>query len=174
MKRQIPTPVAAAVLVAAILAVIWMLGSATPTEGNQALVGAPVPALVGETTTGETFRASDHKGRVLLVNFWATWCGPCKMEIPHLIELQKKYGPRGLQVVGLSIDREGMAVVRPFAEKQGFNYPILMAPEGAQKAFGGVEAIPASFLIDKNGKVVHSVEGLVTQDQLAPKIEELL
>ena len=155
MKRQIPTPVAAAVLVAVVLGAIWLLGSAIPTEGNGALVGTPVPALAGETTTGETFRLGDHKGEVLLINFWATWCGPCRMEIPHLIALQKRFSPRGFRVVGLSVDQGGMDLVRPFVEQAGINYPVFIAPEGAKQAFGGVEAIPASFLIDKSGKVVH-------------------
>jgi thiol-disulfide isomerase/thioredoxin len=174
MNRRVPTPVVITAVAAALLAAIWVLGSAMPTEGKNALLGKPAPAIAGEAATGETFRLSDHKGKVVLVNFWATWCGPCRMEVPEMIALQKRYAPRGFTVVGLSLDQGGMPVVRPFAQGAKFNYPVLLAPPGVQQAFGGVPAIPASFLIDRDGNVAHAVEGLVTQDELSPQIEKRL
>ena len=168
MTRQIPTPVAVVAVVAAVLAAVWVVGSTKPPGVGTA------PEIAGTTTAGETFRLSDHKGEVVLVNFWATWCGPCQMEIPEMNALQKRFGPRGFRVVGLSLDAGGMAVVRPFAERAGMDYTVLPAPEGVQTAFGGVPANPASFLIDKNGNVAHEVVGLVSQEQLAPQIEKLL
>ncbi len=156
------------------LAAVWVLGTAMPTRGKNALLGKPAPDIVGQTATGETFRLSDHKGEVVLVNFWATWCGPCRSEMPELAALQKRYAARGFTVVGLSLDQGGMPVVRPFARSAGLNYPVLLAPAGVQEAFGGVPGIPASFLIGRDGRVAHAVEGLVTRDELSPQVEQRL
>ena len=164
MNRQVPRSVVVAALVITGVVALWILGS----------TGEPAPEIAGPTTQGETFRLSDHKGKVVLVNFWATWCGPCRMEIPDLVALQERYGPRGFTVVGVSTDDQGLDYVRAFIQKSPINYPILVVPDGVKEAYGGVPAIPASFLINKRGQIVYSVEGLTTEAALAPRIEGLL
>ncbi|MDP3072084.1 MAG: TlpA disulfide reductase family protein [Opitutaceae bacterium] len=104
--------------------------------------------LEGKAVTSEQF-----KGKVVVVDFWATWCGPCRAEIPGYVELQKKYGAQGLVIVGVSLDQAGPDVVKAFAGKYGINYPIVMGDDEVQAKFGGIEAIPTTFLIDRDGQI---------------------
>jgi thiol-disulfide isomerase/thioredoxin len=142
-----------------------------------------VPAIEGMTADGQQFRLSDHKGKVVLLNFWATWCGPCRMEIPDLIALQEKYGPKGFVVVGLADEKDpdpesALALVQQFSNKFKLNYPVLLLPEGIRNNFGGVAGLPTSFLIDRNGKVVYGMEGIpangATKEVWIPEIEKVL
>jgi thiol-disulfide isomerase/thioredoxin len=176
MNKQIPAPIFIGAILLSIVAALWIAGKATPTVSHDhALVGKPAPQFAGPTAAGAMFRSADQQGKVVLVNFWATWCGPCRMEIPDLIALQERYGMRGFTVVGLSADREGgMQVVKPFVQQNRINYPILLAPEGISEAFGGVPALPTSFLIDRNGTVRFAFQGLASGELLAREIEKLL
>jgi len=177
MTRQLPLPVFVCGIIAAVVVALWALGSAVPTEGSAggSLGGKPAPAIVGRTATGETFRLSDHKGKVVLLNFWATWCGPCRMETPDLVALQKEYGPRGFTVVGLSTDDfADPAALLPFAKQYAINYPVLLATPAMREPFGGIPALPTSFLINKAGNVVYAKEGLLMKRAIAARIEKLL
>jgi thiol-disulfide isomerase/thioredoxin len=138
------------------------------------MVGKQAPVWEVKDAQGKTFRSSDVKGKVAVVNFWATWCGPCRAEIPNLIELQKRYGPEGLVIVGISLDEEGAAVVEPFIKRLGVNYPVVIGTKAVDEAFGGVEAIPAVFVIDRDGKIVSQHEGLVAKEVLEQEIKPLL
>lgn len=106
--------------------------------------------LEGKPVGSETL-----KGKVVVVDFWATWCGPCVHEIPGYVELQKKYAERGLVIVGLSLDQKGEAAVRPFATRMKINYPLALATPEVIAAFGEIESIPTTFLIDREGKIRH-------------------
>jgi thiol-disulfide isomerase/thioredoxin len=108
---------------------------------------------------GHPLTLSGSHGKVILLNFWATWCGPCRAEIPDLIELQKKYGDR-LQIIGLDVDDDDVAEVKKFVEKNGINYPVGMATNEIRIQYGGVAALPTSFVIDSEGRVVQKHEGL--------------
>jgi len=108
---------------------------------------------------GKPLSLATSKGKVILLNFWATWCGPCRAEIPDLIELQKKYGDR-LQIIGLDVDDDDVAEVKKFVEKNGINYPVGMATNEIRIQYGGVAALPTSFVIDSEGRVVQKHEGL--------------
>lgn len=107
---------------------------------------------------GKTVQLSDFKGKVVVLNFWATWCPPCRKEIPDLIALQKKYG-NDLVVVGVSLDENGPAAVKSFVAKSGINYPVVMGDQGTASAYGGIKAIPTTFVIDRAGKIVGQIEG---------------
>jgi len=127
----------------------------------------PAPAFEATDMAGRPVSLAGMKGKVGLVVFWATWCRPCMMEIPHLVRLQQSYGKQGLSIVGLSIDRRGMAVVKPFVDKHPeINYPIVPSGLAAADAFGGIASIPTSFLIDREGRVIRMFVGLMPGETL--------
>ena len=126
---------------------------------------------------------SEFKGRVVLVNFWATWCGPCRIEIPWLIELQDKYRSRGFTVLGVAMDEDGKSAVAPFVQRERFkvhgtpqsmNYPIVLGNDAAADKFGGLVGFPTSVLISRDGRVVKRVDGLVSYDEIDKAIQSQL
>ena len=126
---------------------------------------------------------SQFKGKVVLVNFWATWCGPCRIEIPWLIELQDKYSARGFTILGVAMDEEGKSVVAPFVQKERFkvrgtpqpmNYLIVLGKDAAADKLGGLVGFPTSVLISKDGRVVKRVDGLVSYDEIDKAIQSQL
>jgi thiol-disulfide isomerase/thioredoxin len=119
----------------------------------------PAPVFAVKGMDGNTVSLEAARGKVILLNFWATWCGPCRMEVPDLVELQNKYKGR-LQVIGLVVDDPDEAAVRTFAKTYGVNYPVAMATDEMRVQFGGVPALPTSFIIDAQGRVVQKHIGL--------------
>ena len=134
----------------------------------------PAPALALPDEQGATVNLADYKGKVVLLDFWATWCGPCKIEIPWFIEFQRKYKDQGFTVLGVAMDEEGWSIVKPFAEKYKMNYPLLLGNDEAATAFGGVEVLPTTFLIDRQGRIVATHLGLVSKDEFENGIKGLL
>ncbi|MXZ70100.1 MAG: TlpA family protein disulfide reductase [Acidobacteria bacterium] len=122
---------------------------------------APVPDLVMETLDGETISLADQRGKAVLVNFWATWCGPCREEVPYLVQLAARY-PDHLTVIGVSEDAGGAGVVKAFASQYGVNYPLVMSTPEIKRAFPGVFALPTSFIVDTEGQIVQTHVGLVS------------
>ena len=123
---------------------------------------------------GRLVKSSDFEGKVLLVTFFATWCPPCRQEIPTLIKLQREYEPRGFSVIGLSLDEKGPGVVAKLVRREKINYPVLMANSKTSRRFGGIAGIPTSFLVDRKGRVVHRYPGYVPHSQLAKDIRSIL
>jgi len=126
---------------------------------------------------------SQFKGKVVLVNFWATWCGPCRIEIPWLVELQDKYAARGFTILGVAMDEEGKSAVAPFVQKERFkvggtsqsmNYPIVVGNDATADKFGGLVGLPTSVLISKDGRVVKRIDGLVSYDEIEKAIQSQL
>ena len=118
---------------------------------------APEWALPG--LDGKTVQLSDFKGKVVVLNFWATWCPPCRREIPDLVALHNKYADQGVVVIGVSLDEGGAAVVKSFATKSGIHYPLVMGDPQTAQAYGGISAIPTTFIISRDGKLAGSIEG---------------
>lgn len=136
---------------------------AAEAEALPVLGDSPAWSLV--TLDGKSVGRDELKGKTVVVDFWATWCGPCIHEIPGYVALQKKYADRGLVIVGVSVDRKGETVVPPFAKKMSINYPLALATPEVIEAFGGVEAIPTTLLIDRDGKIRHrKVGAMETED----------
>ena len=115
-----------------------------------------------------------HQGKVLLVNFWATWCAPCREEIPSLIKLHDKYKAKGFAVIGISMDTGSRRLVRRFVEKSGITYPVALGNSKTARAFGGVFGIPQSFLVDRQGRIVKSYMGLVEPETIERDLAALL
>ena len=169
--KQKTSGLANALCVVLFLAIVFGLGSsaiaqeAAPTTPES----GPVIRFVRNPDQAPDFKLDDldgkplslaaAHGKVILLNFWATWCGPCRAEIPDLIELQKKYGDT-LQIIGLDVDDDDVAEVKKFVEKNGINYPVGMATNEIRIQYGGVAALPTSFVLDKEGRVVQKHEGL--------------
>jgi thiol-disulfide isomerase/thioredoxin len=110
----------------------------------------------------------------VVLDFWATWCGPCRSEIPGYVELQKKYGDAGLVIVGVSLDRGGPAIVKKFIEEQKINYLVVMGDDKIAEAFGGVDAIPTTFIIDRSGTARFRKEGAMEHDEFEAILKPFL
>jgi len=111
------------------------------------------PSFTLQDLKGNQISLSDFQGKVVVLDFWATWCPPCVKEIPHFIELYEQYKDRGFAMVGISLDRQGVSVVKSFAQKYRVNYPILMTDGQVDKAYGGITGIPTTFVIDSAGNI---------------------
>jgi cytochrome c biogenesis protein CcmG/thiol:disulfide interchange protein DsbE len=126
------------------------------------------------TTDGRLLKLSDYKGKVVILDFWATWCPPCRKGIPDLVELKKKYGSKGVEIIGISVDKETKPDVVPFIKDYKINYPVVYGNTNVYQQYGGIRAIPTSFIIDKEGKIVASYEGLISKAAYEDHIKKLL
>ncbi len=149
--------------------------SADTRTAYQAVAAAPLaPTWTLTDLDGKSVSSADFKGKVVVVDFWATWCGPCVHELPGYIELQKKLGPQGFTLVGLSLDEISPAQVKKFAAQKGINYPIVMAGAEQVAAFGNFEGIPATFVIDREGKLRFEKHGAAPIEDLEKTVKNLL
>jgi thiol-disulfide isomerase/thioredoxin len=142
-----------------------------------------MPTIVMKDLNDRDVTLAQYKGQVVLVNFWATWCEPCKVEIPWMIEFQKKYSSRGFTILGVSMDEDGKKAINPFLEKERFdvdgkkeamNYPILLGNDSVADKFGSIMGLPTSMLFTRDGKKIKTIVGLVNHDDIAKSIEGLL
>jgi thiol-disulfide isomerase/thioredoxin len=123
---------------------------------------------------GKSYELNAFKGKVVIVNFWATWCGPCRKEIPDFIEAYKKYKRKGVVIIGISLDQDGWTKVTPFVKESNINYPVVLGDEQVVEHYGGIDAIPTTFIVDKNGNIVDRQTGMMSLDQLEVKLKPLL
>lgn len=145
-------------------------------SGAPSIVGksTPAPDFTLEQLNGGNLKLSDLRGKAVLLNFWATWCGPCKIETPWLVEMQNQYGNQGLQVIGVAMDDSGKDEISKFAKDMGVNYPVLLGKEAVGEEYGGVPALPESFFIGRDGKIVDRIIGLKGKAEIEDSIKKAL
>lgn len=170
---------AALFFVAAIVAALLFVGfhAARRTSGGPDSLdpaGKLAPDFTLQTLDGKNVTLSSLHGKGVLLNFWATWCGPCKIEMPWFVELQKEYGPQGLQIVGVAMDDSSPQDIQTFVKEMGVNYPILLGKEAVGQAYGGVDVLPTTFFIDREGKIVSREFGLQSRSLFVDNIKKSL
>jgi cytochrome c biogenesis protein CcmG/thiol:disulfide interchange protein DsbE len=138
------------------------------------LISKPAPDFTLTDATGETVKLSDQKGKVVLLNFWATWCGPCKVEIPWFMNFQQQYKDRNFTVLGVAFDDDGWTAVKPYIAEHKINYRVVVGNDALDKAYGGVESLPTTFLIGRDGRVASKHVGLVSKSTYQEEIARLL
>jgi peroxiredoxin len=142
---------------------------ALPIDGR-----TPAPLFTLPDASGTPLRLSDLQGRVVLLNFWATWCEPCKEEMPWFIELQRQYEAAGVTVVGVAMDDEGWQSVSAFVGTVGINYRTVVGSDELARQYGGVEALPTTFLIDRHGRIAAVYQGLQPKNTYESKLRSLI
>ncbi len=148
--------------------------AAGPTFATKLAVSTPAPDFTLESLDGKNMRLSDFRGKAVLLNFWATWCGPCKIEMPWFVELQNQYASQGLQIVGVAMDDASKDDIAKFTKEMGVNYPILIGKEAVGDEYGGVPALPESFIIGRDGKIVDKILGLRGKAEIEDSIKKAL
>ncbi len=150
------------------------------------LKGKPAPDFTLQDLSGKKVSLADFKGKALLINFWATWCGPCKVETPWLVELRNQYAAKGFEVLGISAegddlqpgDKEGWAkdkaAIAKFVKEEKMPYPVLIDGDSISKPYGGIDAMPTSFYVDRSGNVVSVQLGLTSKDEMEANIRKSL
>jgi peroxiredoxin len=116
-------------------------------------VGQPIPMFSLKDANGQMVRPADYKGKVVLLDFWATWCGPCKIEIPWFMEFERQFKDQGFAVVGVSMDEDGWTAIKPYAQNMKMNYRILLGNDDVSTAYGGLDSLPTTLLIDRQGRI---------------------
>ncbi|MFH0989485.1 MAG: TlpA disulfide reductase family protein [bacterium] len=127
-----------------------------------------------KTSDGKVIQLDQYKGKVVVVNFWATWCPPCRQEIPGFLKVYKSYRSKGLEIIGIALDQEGWEVVTPFVKKQKLTYPVVIGTQDVVRKFGGIQSIPTTFLVDKSGTVVKRQVGYWDEQEFETAVKALL
>lgn len=183
MTRSSAWRAVTAIAVVAICGAIWyarhraVLNEAKSVQeqfDRSELISKPAPDFTLTDATGATVKLSDQKGKVVLLNFWATWCGPCKVEIPWFMSFQQQYKDRNFTVLGVAFDDDGWTAVKPYIAEHKINYRVLVGNDALDKAYGGVESLPTTFLIGRDGRIASKHVGLVSKATYQEEISRLL
>ena len=144
------------------------------TSGTQSEPKSKAPNFVLKTSDGKTLELKKLAGKVVVVNFWATWCGPCRAEIPGMIEVYERYRSKGLEIVGVSLDLGGWDRVKPYVDKAKISYPVVIGDGDLADAYGGIEAIPTTFFIDKQGNIIEKHLGYMSKADFEERVKKIL
>lgn len=156
------------------IAVLLITVMLVPAAFAQIDVGEKAPSIVLKDLKGKTVRLEDFKGKVVLLNFWATWCVPCRAEIPELVKWQMEYQAKGLQIIGITYPPTSKVKVRNFARQTGINYPVLFGSKSTKALFDSGDTMPYSVVIDREENVKALIEGIIFDDEFDEKIKPLL
>jgi thiol-disulfide isomerase/thioredoxin len=167
------------IVVAMVVALMLVFGFKLARRSSQPFVTSQMksdtaPDFALQSLEGKTVRLSDFRGKPVVLNFWATWCGPCKIEMPWFVDLQKQYGPSGVQFLGVAMDDASTKDIAEFAQSMKVNYPILIGKESVGDDYGGVQFLPETFYIDRNGKVIDKAFGLKGRGEIEDDIKKIL
>jgi peroxiredoxin len=173
-KRNPLALVVVAVIVAAMLYFGFHAARRSGPSPAASAKSGPAPDFTLESLDGKNVRLSDLRGKAVLLNFWATWCGPCKIEMPWFVDLQNQYGAQGLQIVGVAMDDSSKEDIAKFTKEMGVNYPVLLGKEAVGDEYGGVPALPESFFIGRDGKIVDKIIGLKGKAEIEDSIKKAL
>jgi len=174
VKRSPLVILVIAVVVTALLVARFHVARRSPASAASATPAWEMAPDFGlESLDGRTVHLSDFRGKAVLLNFWATWCQPCKIEMPWFEQLQKQYGPEGLQVVGIAVDDADEEDISKFAKTVGVDYSILLDNQGVREVYR-VQFLPATFYVGRDGKVVDKVFGLKGRDEIEDNIKKAL
>lgn len=167
-----------ALVTIAAVCILFSCSGPTPSTSTTAQKSAsdrkPAPDFTLKDAEGQNVKLSDYRGKVVLLNFWATWCGPCQLEIPWFIDFQKEYKSQGLEVIGVSMDDDGWAAIKPFVASHKVNYRILLGNDSVTQLYGGIDSLPTTFLIDRSGRVAKVHVGLAGKNEYLDEIKSLL
>lgn len=182
-KRNPLALVVVAVVAAGMLYFGFHMARRAGSENAEIMKHGPAPDFALETLDGKTMKLSDLRGKAVLLNFWATWCDPCRSEIPELIELQQKYAAKGFTVLGVDVDEEGPSAVTKFVDKERFdvngaqaqiNYPTVVGSDDTAEQLGGLFGYPTTILIGRDGKEIKRLVGPINYDEMSHLIESHL
>ena len=174
MKRDPVVLIIVAMVVALMLVFGFKLARRSTPSGTAQMKSGTAPDFTLQSLNGKTIRLSDFRGKAVVLNFWATWCAPCKIEMPWFVDLQKQYGPAGVQFLGVAMDDASTKEIAEFAQSMNVNYPILIGKEAVGDAYGGVQFLPETFYLDRNGKIVDKAFGLKGRGEIEDDIKKIL
>jgi len=176
VKRDPVVLIIVAVVVALMLVFAFKLArrSTRGVASGIAQTNGIAPDFTLQSLDGKTIRLSDFRGKAVVLNFWATWCTPCKVEMPWFVDLQKQYGPAGVQFLGVAMDDASTKDIAEFAQSMNVNYPILIGKEAVGDAYGGVQFLPETFYVDRNGKIVDKAFGLKGRGEIEEDIKKIV
>lgn len=161
-----------AVLATAVLVGGFLAGCAKKPQPVSARKLAPDFTL--KDANGKSVHLSDFRGKVVLLDFWATWCGPCRIEIPWFTDMERQKKDKGFAVIGVSMDDDGWKVVKPFVSEMKMNYRVLLGNDQVAKDYGGLDALPTTFLIDRNGRIAYMHVGVTSRQDFEDGVDQLL
>ena len=178
MKRNIVIFLVLVVVITAMLVAGRKKNGVSANSGSKitegAFKGKPAPEISLETLDGKTMKLTDLRGKAVVLNFWATWCSPCKAEMPWFVDFQKQYAGDGLQIVGVAMDDSAKEDIDKFAKQMGVNYPVVLGKESLAEQYGGVEFLPTTFYIDRSGNIQERVFGIVDRQEAEASMKKVM